>query len=158
MPSPKGGGGEGGWLGGELEPDHKEDGQFPKQLIEDRPGAVEDMAVDGDVVEHSGYPGGGAAAAAGLPGGGRSLEARAGGAGQGKTASTPALAVGAWAVHSRAQFPPQRQAASLIFSDIRQSLQTGCLIRRWELGSRETELRFQSSAAGRPLARPGVAR
>ena len=27
--------------GGELEPDHKEDGQFPKQLIEDRPGAVE---------------------------------------------------------------------------------------------------------------------
>ena len=109
MPSPKGGGGEGGWQGGELEPDHKEDGQFPKQLIEDRPGAVEDMAVDGDVVEHSGYPGGGAAAAAGLPGGGRSLEARAGGAGQGKTASTPALAVGAWAVHSRAQFPPQRQ-------------------------------------------------
>lgn len=116
------------------------------------------MAVDGDVVEHSGYPGGGAAAAAGLPGGGRSLEARAGGAGQGKTASTPALAVGAWAVHSRAQFPPQRQAASLIFSDIRQSLQTGCLIRRWELSSRETELRFQTSAAGRRLARPGVAR
>ena len=116
MPSPKGGGGEGGWLGGELEPDHKEDGQFPKQLIEDRPGAVEDMAVDGDVVEHSGYPGGGAAAAAGLPGGGRSLEARAGGAGQGKTASTPALAVGAWAVRAQESFQRKAAAAdSLIF-------------------------------------------
>ena len=100
---------------GELEPDHKEDGQFPKQLIEDRPGAVEGMAVDGDVVvEHSGYPGGGAAAAAG----GREVEAwrRAGGAGQGKTASTPALAVGAWAVRAQESFQRKAAAAdSLIF-------------------------------------------
>ena len=78
------------------------------------------MAVYGEVVEDSGDPGGGAAAAAGLPGGGRSLEARAGGAGQGKTASTPALAVGAWAV--RAQFPPATLAgcSQFDFSDIRQ--------------------------------------
>ena len=84
-PSPKGGrrGGKGEWGG--LEPDHKEDGQFPKQLIEDRPGALEGMAVDGDVVEEdSGHPGGGracqlaaaAGAAGSVMGGRRSQQAQ----------------------------------------------------------------------------------
>ena len=72
-------------MGGELEPDHKEDGQFPKQLIEDRPGALEGMAVDGDVVEEdSGHPGGGracqlaaaAGAAGSVMGGRRSQQAQ----------------------------------------------------------------------------------
>ena len=120
-PSPKGGGGV-GWGG--LEPDHKEDGQFPKQLIEDRHGALEGMAIDGDVVEEdTGQPGGGracqlaaaAGAAGSVMGGRRSQQAQhrtvVGRAGKNRLHTSAGCR--AWAVWcALAPFPPR---VSLIF-------------------------------------------